>query len=193
MRPQPRRFPGARHRVPLIAVAACIQLKPRRRQHRRRDRHHLRFAVGMVKLAIRKEAPVIVRPLGWHQIGVVRIGKDAQVQIAREMRGGGIQRDVFRKDVLRCGISKGFAKPHPRGHIADNLPIGPGHARCRQKGALARDPALRVCDSAVLFAPPRRGQANRRQIVCVGLFHDVGGHNKGHICDGRRDAPRIGQ
>ena len=142
MRAKTRCLSGAGHRVPLVAIAPCIQGKAGVRIYRRFNLQHARLAIGVVKSAICEKAVIGLWPLRRGQIGIIHTCKNAQIQIARMRSCRRVQRDVFGKDVSGCLERKTIGIPHAFRHITDDLPIRPCATGCRQKRTLPRYAAL---------------------------------------------------
>ena len=199
---QARRFRGAGHGVPLIADASSVQ--PERKARRcfgdRRaggNRDHASVAAGGIELAVCKEPHRLAahsdRPTRRHQRVITALpqpgqARDVKVPPHRSRKPG--QRGVFVKDLRGAGVGKGFGPAHAAAHVRHDIPIGAGLPCGGHQGALAADGAVRVCDRAVLFAPPRRGQQHMGQPRGVGVCGYIA--DNGEIAAFDRIADHIG-
>ena len=58
----------------------------------------------MIELTVRKEAAVIAGPLRRHELGIIGICENTQIQVAAKGAYSGIKRDVFGKDIRCVGV-----------------------------------------------------------------------------------------
>ena len=192
MRPKTPCFSGARHSMPLIAIAPGVQHQRGAFRSRRGDRHHFRPPVRVIEPAIRKETFSICRPLSRGHRVIVNLLERAQVQVPTKTGHRSRQLHIFLKNILWACERKSLAKTHGRGNVTDDFPVWSRLTGHGQERALARDAPLGIGDCTVFFAPARSWQQHIRQITCVRPLHNVRDNHKGHVRNRFGNALRVG-
>ena len=192
-----RREAGARHRMPLVTIAAGVEgQRPFSERFGERFlgyRHEPRASVFGRKAAV-GEGMIAAPAKGRHRIisDIAALRGAGEREEARAVIVIGRQAAMLAPDVGRAVVGEGGLPAHPPRDFLDDPPVGHRFARQRKQRALAADRAVAVGDSAIFLAPRGGGKADMRKGAGVGLFDHVADDDEGAGGEGLAHAVRVG-